>query len=91
MSRLLRGYAFTVTGIAVGVAGLTALGAMAERIVRFVDGGDRFVRGQISVAGQGLGLGTGFTGGGLLPAAKIREIARVPGVAGVQAQVMLPL
>ncbi|PYM33093.1 MAG: hypothetical protein DME17_19105, partial [Candidatus Rokuibacteriota bacterium] len=59
--------------------------------VRFVDGGDRFVRGQISVAGQGLGLGTGFTGGGLLPAAKIREIARVPGVAGVQAQVMLPL
>ena len=91
MSRLLRGYAFTVIGIAVGVAGLTALGAMAERIVRFVDGGDRFVRGQISVAGQGLGLGTGFTGGGLLPAAKIREIARVPGVSGVQAQVMLPL
>ena len=91
MSRLLRSYAFTVIGIAVGVAGLTALGAMAERIVRFVDGGDRFVRGQISVAGQGLGLGTGFTGGGLLPAAKIREIARVPGVAGVQAQVMLPL
>jgi putative ABC transport system permease protein len=91
MSRLLRGYAFTVIGIAVGVAGLTALGAMAERIVRFVDGGDRFVRGQISVAGQGLGLGTGFTGGGLLPAAKIRQIARVPGVAGVQAQVMLPL
>jgi len=91
MARLLRSYAFTVIGIAVGVAGLTALGAMAERIVRFVDGGDRFVRGQISVAGQGLGLGTGFTGGGLLPAAKIREIARVPGVAGVQAQVMLPL
>ncbi len=91
MSRLLRSYAFTVIGIAVGVAGLTALGAMAERIVRFVDGGDRFVRGQISVAGQGLGLGTGFTGGGLLPAAKIREIARIPGVAGVQAQVMLPL
>ena len=91
MARLLRSYAFTVIGIAVGVAGLTALGAMAERIVRFVDGGDRFVRGQISVAGRGLGPGTGFTGGGLLPAAKIREIARVPGVAGVQAQVMLPL
>ena len=91
MARLLRSYAFTVIGIAVGVAGLTALGAMAERIVRFVDGGDRFVRGQISVAGRGLGPGTGFTGGGLLPAAKIREIARVPGVSGVQAQVMLPL
>ena len=91
MARLLRSYAFTVIGIAVGVAGITALGAMAERIVRFVDGGDRFVRGQISVAGRGLGPGTGFTGGGLLPAAKIREIARVPGVSGVQAQVMLPL
>jgi putative ABC transport system permease protein len=91
MSRLLRGYAFTVIGIAVGVAGLTALGAMAERIMRFIDGGDRFVRGQISVAGRGLGMGAGFTAGGLLPAAKLRELAAVPGVAGVQAQVMLPL
>jgi putative ABC transport system permease protein len=89
--RLLRGYAFTIAGIAVGVAGLVALGAMAERIVRFIEGGDRFVLGQISVAGKGLGMGTGFTAGGLLPAAKIREIATLPGVAGVQGQVMLPL
>jgi putative ABC transport system permease protein len=36
-------------------------------------------------------MGTGFTAGGLLRAAKIGEIARVPGVAAVQAQVMLPL
>jgi putative ABC transport system permease protein len=89
--RLLRGYAFTIAGIAVGVAGLVALGALAERIVRFIEGGDRFVLGQISVAGKGLGMGTGFTAGGLLPAAKIREIAALPGVAGVQAQIMLPL
>ncbi len=91
MRRLLRAYVFTIVGIAVGVAGLVALGAMAERIVRFIDGGDRFVLGQISVAGKGIGMGVGFTAGGLLPAAKIREIAAVPGVAGVQAQVMLPL
>jgi putative ABC transport system permease protein len=38
-----------------------------------------------------MGMGTGFTAGGLLSAAKIREIAAVPGVSGVQAQVMLPL
>jgi ABC-type antimicrobial peptide transport system permease subunit len=86
-----RGYLFTVLGIAVGVAGLVALGAMAERITRFIDGGDRFVLGQISVAGEGMGMGTGFTAGGLLRAAKIEEIRRVPGVAAVQAQVMLPL
>ena len=86
-----RGYLFTILGIAVGVAGLVALGAMAERIMRFIDGGDRFVRGQISVAGEGMGMGTGFTAGGLLHAAKIAEIARVPGVAAVQPQVMLPL
>ena len=86
-----RGYVFTVLGIAVGVAGLVALGAMAERISRFIEGGDRFVLGQISVAGEGMGMGAGFTAGGLLRAAKIAEIARVPGVAGVQAQVMLPL
>jgi putative ABC transport system permease protein len=86
-----RGYTFTVVGIAVGVAGLVALGAMAERITRFIDGGDRFVLGQISVAGEGMGMGTGFTAGGLLSAAKIAEIAAVPGVSGVQAQVMMPL
>ena len=45
----------------------------------------------ISVAGRGLGMGAGFTGGGLLPADRLRAIAAVPGVRGVQAQVMLPL
>jgi putative ABC transport system permease protein len=90
-SLLPRGYLFTVLGIAVGVAGLVALGAMAERISRFIEGGDRFVLGQISVAGEGMGMGAGFTAGGLLRRSKIAEIARVPGVGGVQAQVMLPL
>ena len=92
IARLLpRGYLFTVLGIAVGMAGLVALGGMAERITRFIEGGDRFVLGQISVAGQGLGMGAGFTGGGLLPRGKLEEILAVPGVAAVQAQVMLPL
>jgi putative ABC transport system permease protein len=86
-----RRYAFTIVGIAIGVAGLVALGAMAERIVRFIEGGDRFVLGQISVAGRGMGMGAGFTGGGLLPARVLHRIAEVPGVSGVQAQVMLPL
>ena len=86
-----RGYLFTFLGIAVGVAGLLALGAMAERITRFIEGGDRFVLGQISVAGEGMGMGTGLTAGGLLPWSKIQEIAHVPGVAALQAQVMLPL
>lgn len=91
MRRLLpRGYLFTVVGIAIGVAGLVALGAMAERIMRFIDGGDRFVTGQISVAGAGLGMGAGFTGGGILPTARIAAIRQVPGVAAVQGQVMLP-
>jgi putative ABC transport system permease protein len=87
----LRGYVFTVAGIAIGVAGLVALGAMSERIVRFIDGGDRFVLGQISVAGRGMGMGAGFTAGGLLRSSTIRAIADVPGVEGVQPQVMLPL
>ena len=87
----LRGYAFTIVGIAIGVAGFVALGAMGERIVRFIEGGDRFVLGQISVAGRGMGMGAGFTAGGLLPADKLAAIAGVEGVAGVQPQVMLPL
>src|SRR5512143_1769682 len=80
LRRLLpRGYLFTVLGIAVGVGGLVALGAMAERISRFIE------------AGEGMGMGAGFTAGGLLRASKIAELARVPGVAAVQPQVMLPL
>ena len=63
MRAAVRRYAFTIVGIAIGVAGLVALGAMAERIVRFIEGGDRFVLGQISVAGRGMGIGAGFTGG----------------------------
>jgi putative ABC transport system permease protein len=38
-----------------------------------------------------MGMGTGFTAGGLLRASKIAELGRVPGVAAVQPQVMLPL
>lgn len=91
ITRVLRRYGFTVLGIAIGVAGLVALGAMSERIVRFIEGGDRFVLGQISVAGRGMGMGVGFTAGGLLPAATMHAIAGVPGVAVVQPQVMLPL
>src|SRR5437660_4831685 len=64
---------------------------MSERIVRFIEGGDRFVLGQISVAGKGMGMGAGFTAGGMLPASAIRAIAAVPGVSVVQAQVKLPL
>src|SRR5438046_2919960 len=91
LRRALRGYVFTIAGIAIGVAGIVALGAMGERIVRFIEGGDRFVLGQISVAGKGMGMGAGFTAGGLLPSSAIRAIAAVDGVSGVQAQVMLPL
>ena len=91
LRRVLRGYVFTIAGIAIGVAGIVALGAMAERIVRFIEGGDRFVLGQISVAGRGMGMGTGFTAGGLLPAAAIEAIRKVDGVSGVQPQVLLPL
>src|SRR3989441_900823 len=80
LRRALRGYLFTIAGIAIGVAGIVALGAMVERIVRFIDGGDRFVLGQISVAGRGMGMGAGFTAGGLLPAAAIEAIREVVGV-----------
>jgi MacB-like periplasmic core domain/FtsX-like permease family len=85
-----RGYLFAITGIAVGMGGLVALGALAERIGRFVEGGHRFVQGQISVAGAGIGSGAGFTAGGLLPRATLEALSRVPGVNGVQAQVTLP-
>lgn len=85
-----RGYGFAVAGIAVGVAGLVALGAVADRIGRFLDGGHRFVLGEISVAGPGIGRGAGFTAGGLLPQRTVEALRAVPGVRVVQPQVLLP-
>jgi ABC-type antimicrobial peptide transport system permease subunit len=81
---------FAVVGIAIGLGGLVALGALAERIGRFLEGGHRFVLGQVSVAGAGIGSGAGFTAGGLLPRRTLEAIRDVPGVRVVQAQVMLP-
>jgi putative ABC transport system permease protein len=86
-----RGYLFTIAGIAVGIGGLVALGGLAERISRFIEGGHRFVEGQLSVAGAGIGSGAGFTAGGLLRRSAIEAIRRVPGVAVVQPQVVLPV
>lgn len=86
-----RGYLFAIVGIAVGMAGLVALGALAERISRFIEGGHRFVLGQISVAGAGIGSGAGFTAGGLLPRRTLEAIRAIPGVRVVQAQVMVPV
>src|SRR2546425_1818317 len=90
LRRALRGYLFTIAGIAIGVAGLVALGAMAERIVRFIDGGDRFVMGQISVAGKGLGMGTGFTAGGLFPSPPLPQPGAVPRAPGAPAPGLVP-
>src|SRR2546428_10878563 len=78
MGRITRRYGFTIAGIAIGVAGIVALGAMSERIVRFIEGGDRFVLGQISVAGRGMGMGAGFTAGGPPPAAAAQKNFSVP-------------
>src|SRR4029434_1844538 len=57
--RSLRGYLFTIVGVTIGVAGLVSLGAMSERIVRFIEGGDRFVLGQISGGGRGVSMAYG--------------------------------
>ena len=77
MRRLLpRGYLFTVLGIAVGVAGLVALGAMAERIS--LHRGRRPLRSARSRWPARAWDGRGLHRGRLLRAAKIAEIARVP-------------
>src|SRR5256886_3453913 len=90
LRRALRGYLFTIAGIAIGVAGIVALGAMAERIVRFIEGGDRFVLGQISVAGRGVGMGAGVPPRGPPPPAALEAIPQVARVARGEPPGMLP-
>lgn len=68
----------TIFGIAVGVFAFAVLGAMAEKMNYLVDGGVKYLTGQIAVGPKTANFG------GLLPADKVAEIRKVKGVDLVQ-------
>lgn len=79
----------TIGGIVIGIVALTTMGAMAEKTNKLFEGGERFFSDHITVSDSR----SNAFGGGLLPVAKVGEIARIDGVAaafpsvGLQARI----
>ena len=77
--RKLRSF-LTISGIVIGIVGLTTMGALANNFNALIDGGAKYYAGYVPV---GDASSNGVTSGAVLPLSKGDEIAAVPGVAHV--------
>ncbi len=79
----------TIFGIAIGIFAFTVMGSMALRFNKMIQGGKRFITGQISLMPKGY---TGYSGGSTtLPLNTLNEIAKIDGVDAVAGIVELML
>src|SRR5205809_615237 len=83
--------ALTTAGVALGAAALVLLGALAEKLLRLVEGGRDFASGQITVAAAGTGGMMGLARGALLSGEQLRRLSEVPGVRLAAPLVMFPV
>lgn len=77
----------TITGIAVGIFAFTVMGSMALKLNKMIDGGKRYITGQISISPKGADYMSGTTG--TLPVDLLDKIAKVDGVEAVEGSVSL--
>ena len=77
--RKLRSF-LTISGIVIGIVGLTTMGALANNFNALIDGGAKYYAGYVPV---GDASSNGITSGAVLPLTKGDEIAAMPGVAHV--------
>lgn len=80
----------TVMGIAIGMFAFTVMGSMALKLNKMIDGGKRYITGQITISPKGSNFMTGAAGGSL-PVDTINKIAQVEGVEAVTGSVELAL
>jgi putative ABC transport system permease protein len=79
----------TIFGIAVGIFALTVMGSLASRINTSISLGKQYVTGQISISPKG-SESAFSSSGGTLTRDLLDRVAKVPGVEGVQAEIMMP-
>lgn len=80
----------TVTGIAVGIFAFTVMGSMALKFNKMIEGGKRYITGQISIMPKGTNFSTGQMSG-TLPVDTLNKISQVEGVEAVEPSVSLSL
>lgn len=80
----------TILGIVIGIFAFSVMGAMSEKMNLMIDGGVRFVSGQIIVGAKGGAMGNPISGS-LLDDGLINKIKEVDGVKATQKRVVMTL
>jgi putative ABC transport system permease protein len=80
----------TIFGISIGILAFTVMGSLALRFNKMIQGGKKYVTGQITLAPKGSSYGMG-AGGGTLPVDTLNKIAQVDGVEAVAASIEMLL
>jgi len=78
--------ALTIFGIVIGIFAFTVMGSMALKLNKMIDGGKKYITGQISVSPKGSSY---ESVGGTLPIDTLNQIAKIDGVDKVGATVSL--
>lgn len=80
----------TIVGIVVGIFAFTVMGSMALKLNKMIDGGKKYITGQISIMPKGTDFATGQMSG-MLPVDTLNKMAEVEGVEAVEGSVNLAL
>lgn len=80
----------TVFGIAIGIFAFTVMGSMALKLNKMIDGGKKYVTGQITIMPKGSDMMTGQMGS-MLPVDTLNKISKVDGVQDVTGGIELSL
>jgi len=80
----------TIFGIAIGIFAFTVMGSMALKLNKMIDGGKKYVTGQITIMPKGSDMMTGQMGS-MLPVDTLNKIAKVDGVEDVKGGIELSL
>jgi putative ABC transport system permease protein len=82
----------TIFGIVIGIFAFTVMGSMALKLNKMIDGGKRYITGQITISPKGSGAeALGGMGTGTLPVDTLNQIKDVDGVKAVAAGISMSL
>lgn len=78
----------TIIGITVGIFAFTVMGSLALKLNKMIDGGKKYITGQITIMPKGTDFASGQMSG-MLPIDTLNKIAQVEGVEAVEGSVSL--
>ena len=81
----------TIFGIVIGIFAFTVMGSMALKLNKMIDGGKRYITGQITISPKGSGAEALGGASGTLPVDTLSKIAQVDGVKAVAGGISLLL